>query len=102
LPNASPHSPSTASGFPGDEESVPSSCQVVVLKAWMRPSPKFPISSAPPKSPNPAGAITMPHGEFRSPPPNARPRKVPFGSKTSTNPFPAPATSSSALASCFA
>ena len=44
---------------------MPSSAPVVASKAWMRPSPKLPTSSAFPKFPNPAGG-TIPQ-EFRSP-----------------------------------
>src|SRR5262249_45226384 len=73
--------------------------------AWISPSPKLPTSRSLAKAPNPPGARVSPQGELRgSPVPvlMSRLMKFPFKSNTSTNPFPAPATSSCLAASCSA
>lgn len=54
------------------------------------PSPKFPTSKSPPKTPKVLGAIATPHGAFKLPPLTAVATKFPLRSKTSRMPSPAP------------
>ena len=56
-----------ASGLPDVPRSVPSTSPVFGPKAWIRPSPKLPISRSPENWPKFAGAIVMPHGELSTP-----------------------------------
>jgi len=68
---------------------------VDALKALIFPSPKLPTSNVPPSVPKPLGTAVTAHGEFNTPPEFRRRRNVPSVLKTSTKPFPGPASSSS-------
>jgi len=102
VPKVRPHSPSMAIGRPCAPRSVPRKRPENGSYALMRPLPKLPTSSAPPKRPKLAGATVRPHGESSSPRETSRSMRKPLVVKTSTKPWPMPATSSCLSASCFA
>src|ERR1035437_8006338 len=97
-----PQRPEIARGLPDESCSVPRDAPVVALNALIRPSPKFPTSSAPPNAPQFAGAMATPHGEFSGPFEIKCFVRLPFRSKTATKPFPTPPASRNLFASCFA
>ena len=103
LPKAIPHRPSIAIAAPAGLVNVPRDAPVTGSNALILPSPKLPTSSALLNVPKSAGAIAIPQGALSLPPGGiSRFTRLPAVSKTSTAPTPAPATSSSALASCIA
>src|SRR5437588_7413307 len=94
LPKVSVHRPSMEMGWRWLFCSCPRKSPEVGAKALIRPSPKFPTNKALLNLPKLAGARARPQGEFRVPPVAKRRTKSPSALKTSTNPTPAPATSS--------
>src|SRR5579863_2503326 len=77
-PKSKDHNPAIAIGCPVLSSSVPSTAPVVVLKALILPSVKFPTRSAPENGPKLAGAIAIPHGELRGPSPTRFAMRLPF------------------------
>src|SRR5512132_649984 len=104
LPNCSDHRPSIDRGAPADS-SWPRNTNFpfgIGANALIRPSPKLPTRRSPPNAPKLSGAIARPHGAFRWRFEATRSMNSPVVENSSTNPSPAPATSSWASASCFA
>src|ERR1700676_736785 len=102
LPNAIAHRPEFTMGWPFLSCRVPRVTPVLGSNALMRPLPKFPTRTAPPKAPHVAGAIATPQGEFKTSFEIRRFRNVPLRSNTLTKPFPGPARSRFLAAFCFA
>src|ERR1700688_1415620 len=89
-PNTIPHNPGFISTLLEESESWPRNFPVV-SKALMVPSPKFPTRIALGNSPKVAGVATTPQGALSFPPKATKVlTKLPFLSKISTCPIPAP------------
>src|SRR6478672_7638143 len=105
LPNCSAHRPGIMIGLPFRRCRLPT-CMNWPLdsgaKTLIMPSPKLPISRSPLAAPKLLGAQATPHGASSEPLDATRWSSLPVRLYSSTNPKPAPGTSSSALASCFA
>src|SRR5579864_2917808 len=101
-PNAISHKPGFTSTLLEESLSWPRNFPVV-SNALMVPSPKFPTRIAFGNTPKVAGVATTPQGALSFPPTATKVlTKLPFVSKISTCPIPAPGWASCLAASCIA